>query len=124
MAKKPAKLTDEQRDYLERRVWNYCRTPDEQNHDARYIHISVLFDAFKAGKITDLSFHLSGLPPEALETEIEIFAAHLHQSLDLFSIRPVGTPGDARSEVKAAASNTNGLMQELLDAVTDNYREV
>jgi len=123
MAKKTVAVTAGQREFLERRVWNYCRTPDEQNQNAIYIHRTTTFEGFKGGKVTDLSFHLSGLAADALATEIELFAAHLHQYLDLFNISPIADPGEARGKVREAAADTALDMQTLLDAVVDNYRE-
>ena len=124
MAKtKPKAPSPDERDFLERRVWNFSRTPDEENQNELYIHPNTGFDDFKAGKITDLSFHQNGLIEPALSTDIELFAAHLHMYLDAHNISPIGKPGDARGEVKKAAADTSLAMQDLLDAVVDNYRE-
>jgi len=54
MAKsKPAALSPEEIEFLERRVWNFCRSPDEQNQNELYIHPNTSFDALKAGKVTE-----------------------------------------------------------------------
>jgi hypothetical protein len=124
MAKsKPAAATTEQREFLERRVWSFSRSPDEQNQNELYIHPNTAFDAFKAGKITDLSFHMSGLAEPALGTDIELFAAHLHLYLREFDVDSVGDPAIARGAIRDAASDTQLAMQDLLDAVVENYRE-
>ena len=122
MAKKPAPSPAEI-DYLERRVWNFSRSPDEQNQNERYIHRNTMFDTFKAGKITDLSFHQNGLAGLALTTDIELFAAHLHQYLNDFNVSPIVDPAVARGAVRDAATDKSLAMQALLDAVVANYRE-
>ena len=115
--------TPEQIDFIERRVWNFSRSPDELNQDELYIHHNTMFDAFKAGKTTDFSFHQNGLTEPALSTDIELFAAHLHLFLRGHNISPIVDPAVARGAVRAAASDTSLAMQDLLDAVVANYRE-
>lgn len=123
MAKKPAPPTADQIDYIERRVWSFCWTPDEQNQNELYIHPNTMFDSFKAGKITDLTFHQNGLSGQALTTEIEIFAAHLNRFLIDFDVSPIVDPAVARGAVRDVVSDTTKTMQELLNAVVANYRE-
>lgn len=110
-------------DFLERRVWSFCRSPDQFNQEELYIHPNTSFPDFKTGKVTDLSFHANGLVEPALSTDIELFATHLDKFLDAFDISPIVAPAVARSEVRKAASDTGNSMQDLLDAVVANYRE-
>jgi hypothetical protein len=123
MAKKHTPPTPTQIDYIERRVWSFCWTPDEQNQNEFYIHPNTMFDTFKAGQITDLTFHQNGLAGQALITEIEIFAAHLNRFLIDFDISPTANPAVARGAIRDVVSDKTQTIQTLLDAVVANYRE-
>ena len=81
MPKDAPALTPEQIEYIERAIFNFCRAPDEANQEELYIKEEIMFPAFKAGKISEFSFHCKGLPPEALKTTLELFATNLHRSL-------------------------------------------
>src|SRR5258708_33811008 len=123
MANNPTPPTPDEVDFIERRVWNFSRSPDEQNQNELYVHPNTMFNSFKEGKITDLSFHMNGLTGPALTTDIELLAAHLHLYLDGHNISPIVDSAVARGAVRDAASDASLAIQDLLDAVVANYRE-
>jgi hypothetical protein len=123
-AKKPAAApSPEEIEFIERRVWNFCRTPDDMNQDELYIHPNTSFPDFKADSVGDLSFHANGLVEPALSSDIELFAADLHIYLDGFDISPKTTASVARSEVRQVARDDQKTIQDLLDTVVANYQE-
>jgi hypothetical protein len=121
--KSAADPSPEEIEFIERRVWNYCRTPDDMNQDELYIHPNTSFPDFKADSVSDLSFHANGLAEPALSTDIELFAADLHIYLDGFDISPKAAASTARSEVRRVVSDDQKMIQDLLDTVVANYQE-
>jgi hypothetical protein len=102
-------------------------TPPEQletflfcRHDkVRYVPESTTWMQFRAATCELLRFHAQALPPEALATEIELFATRLDKYL--LAIGFAGKEG-ARYATRGAVGEVQAPMQGLLDAVDDNYR--
>lgn len=102
-------------------------TPPEQmetflfcRHDkVRYVPTDTTWPQFRAAACALLRFHAQGLPPEALATEIELFATRLDKYL--LAIGFAGKEG-ARYATRGAVGDAAAPMTDLLAAVDDNYK--
>src|SRR5690242_14917446 len=74
----------------------FCRHPMN-----KYIPATASWADFQSGSVGQLRFHVNNMPPPALKTEIELFAARLDQYL--LGLGYAGTAG-ARYSIRQAAS--------------------
>ena len=95
-------------------VYTFCRTSKNS-----YIAAKVLFNEFKEGQASLLSFHQNGLPDEALRTAIDEFAARLSDYMWALAYKEAeGTRPKVRDSIKDETSD----MQDLLDVIKENYK--
>ncbi len=120
-----ANTTTPPNNYIQRRIWNFCIHPDELNQNEVYINPSTAYKDFAKLSISDFSFYINNLPPPALETDIELFAANLHIRLDVFNISPKSgtTASVAREALREVMKKKKSTGQDLYDAVLENYEE-
>ena len=116
----PAASTD-RIDFIERRVWRFCRTPNDQS-GASYVDPLTTFPDFKAASVSDLIFHRNNNTGPVLDNNVQEFARGLHNHLGDNNVQPIGNPADARAAVEDAARQIGSPMQALLDAVVNTYR--
>lgn len=87
----------------------------------RYVKGGTTWPAFRDGTNALLSFHAAKLPPEALATEIELFATRLDKYL--LAVGFAGKEG-ARYATRSTVARPEDPMTKLLDAVDENYRQL
>ena len=108
-------------DFIERRIWRFCRTPNDQS-GASYVDPLITFPDFKAASISDLIFHSNNNTGPVLDNNVQEFARGLHNHLGDNNVQPIGNPAEARAAVEDAARQVGSPMQALLDVVVRNYR--
>jgi len=121
MAAALAPPSPERRDFIERRVWRFSRTPNEQS-GASYVDPNCTFPDFKAGSVSDLIFHQNDNTGPVLDNNVQEFARGLHNHLGDNNVQPNGNPAEARGAIEEAARAKDSPMQSLLDTVVDNYQ--
>src|SRR5882762_265611 len=89
-------------DFIERRVWRFCRTPNDQS-GASYVDPLITFPDFKAASVSDLIFHRNNNTGPVLDNNVQEFARGLHNHLADNNIQPIGNPAGARAVLENAA---------------------
>jgi hypothetical protein len=113
MAKTPDEILD-----LEIAVHGFCIRPQD-----RLLKDPTEFPVFRAGPIGQLRFHQIAMPSPALEVEVQLFAAALHDWLTVQNGYALTVDAHtARAAVRAQVALKDELVPTLLAIIDAHYQ--